>query len=146
MALEVKGNSYLIGALGPAWMEYHPEPAARQEICQSWETSPDLMTWGKSIPLHGDVARGTHALRAEVEISPKAEGRTIVLHATERSSELHAIVINGRFIGSGGSELNLNITSWVKPGRKNEIVLVMGGSQENIYDVALEYHRPGSYP
>jgi hypothetical protein len=104
------------------------------------------MSWGKPIPLPGEVARGTRALRAEVEVSPKAEGRTIVLHATERSGELHALVINGRYIGSSGSEMNVNITPWVKPGRKNEIVLVMGGSQEHIYDVSLEFHRPGSYP
>jgi len=67
----------------------------------------------------------------------------------EESGELKGAVINGQYVvpaAREGSELNLNITPWVKPGAKNELVLLMGGSHETITAINLEFHQKGAYP
>jgi hypothetical protein len=34
----------------------------------------------------------------------------------------------------------------VLPGQKNEVVLLMGGSAEDINSLSLEFYKPGTYP
>jgi len=81
-------------------------------------------------------------------VDAAAEGKTVVFHATERSGELHGIVINGKYVAPQreSGEANLNITPWVLPGKKNDVVLMMGGSPEDINSLSLEFYKPGTYP
>jgi hypothetical protein len=71
----------------------------------------------------------------------------VIFHATERSGELKGLVINGTYVSPArdSGEANINITPWVLPGRKNEIVLMMGGSAEDIYSLSLNFYAPGTY-
>jgi hypothetical protein len=149
IAVDVQGTEILLGASGGAWLSYHPVPVGRQDLAGPWQTSTDAVHWDKAVSLPGLVERGTIALRANVVVDPAARDRTVVLHASEASMELHGIVINGQFVRPWlreGPELNVNVTPWVRPGRANEIVLMLGGSAETISAISLEFHAPGTYP
>jgi hypothetical protein len=149
LAVEMKSTGYLMGPNGPAWLNYHPDPMAKQDITGSFQSSSDFLTWNASIPLPGEIAQGTRALRTGVTIVPEAADKTVVLHAMENSGELHGAVVNGHYVvpfAREGSELNINITPWIVLGKKNEVVLLMGGSHETITALALEFHQNGTYP
>jgi len=149
LAVYISSSGYLLGADGPAWLHYHPAPIATQDLAGPFLSSTNALNWDKSIPLPGKIAQGTRALRADFTLAPEAAGRTVVLHGVEESGELKGAVINGQYVvpaAREGSELNLNITPWVKPGAKNELVLLMGGSHETITALALEFHQKGAYP
>ena len=149
LAVDIRSNGFLMGADGPAWLSYHPDPAATQDLAGAFRTSTDFLTWSKSIPLPGEIAQGTRALRTDFTLLPAAAGKTVVLHGMENSGELKGAIVNGHYVVPGvreGPELNLNVTPWVKPGVNNEIVLLMGGSHETITALALEFHQKGAYP
>jgi hypothetical protein len=149
LAIEITGNNDYLGSEAPAWLSYHPDPPAKQDLTGSWEVSPDDMNWPSSTTIPGPVAAGTHALRAVVVVDRAAEGTTIVLHARQRSSELHGAIVNGTYVvpqARESGDIDLNITPWVQPGRHNEFVLVLGGSAEDINSLSLEFHPKGTYP
>jgi hypothetical protein len=149
LAVEMKSTGYLMGTDVPAWLNYHPDPVATQDLSGSFQSSTDFLTWKTSVPLPGEIAQGTRALRASFVPEPVAAGKTVVLHGMENSGELKGAVINGQFISPyvrEGSELNLNLTPWIKPGEENDLVLLMGGSHETITALTLEFHPKGTYP
>jgi hypothetical protein len=148
LAVEIRSQSDLLGADGPAWLSYHPDPGAKQDLGGMYQVSTDFMNWPGTLALPGSVIQGTRALRTSVVVDKAAAGKTVVFHATERSAELHGIVINGKYVAPGGegSERNYNITPWVLPGKKNDLVLMMGGSPEDIASISLEFYTPGTYP
>jgi hypothetical protein len=148
LAVEIRSQSMLLGADGPAWLAYRPDPIAKQDLKGTYQVSTDLMNWPSSTPIPGPVVQGTRALRTTVMVDAAAEGKTVVFHATERSGELHGIVINGRYVAPGreSGEANLNITPWVLPGKKNDVVLLMGGSPEDINTLSFDFYKPGVYP
>jgi len=148
LAVSIRSQSDLLGADGPAWLSYHLDPAAKQDLNGTYQVSTDFMNWPSSIPIPGHVVQGTRALHTTVVVDAAAAGKTVVFHATERSGELHGIVINGKYVAPGreNGEANLNITPWVLPGQKNDVVLLMGGSAEDINSLSLEFHTPGTYP
>jgi hypothetical protein len=149
LAVDMRSDEYLMGADGPGWLSYHPDPLSRQELNANFESSTDLLHWTGPVAVPGKIAPGTKALRADFIVSPAAAGKTVVMHAMEASAEVHGFVVNGRYLSPhvrDGSELNLNVTPWIIPGKKNEIVVVMGGSHETITDLSLEFHRKGTYP
>ena len=42
LAIEISGPEKMpLGARGPAWIAYHPEPAARTDLSGLWEISAD---------------------------------------------------------------------------------------------------------
>ncbi len=149
LAIEIQGKGTLLGAKGPAWLTYHPQPAAIQSLAGTWSTSPDAMNWSGAASLPGDLPQGIRALRTTVRIDKAAEGKTIVLHAMENSMQLQGVIINGNFERPWvreSPELNLNITPWIRLDQENEIILIDGGSREEVTDVSLEFHAKGSYP
>jgi hypothetical protein len=149
LAVELQGTEMLLGARGGAWLSYHPEPTKTQDLAGKWQTSTDAIHWDKEATLPGTVERNTHLLRANVEVDAAARGKTVVLHATEASMELKGAIINGQYVRpwvTEGPELNINVTPWIVPGSKNELMLIMGGSHETISAVTLEFHTPGTYP
>ena len=148
LAVEIKSNNDFLGANSPAWLSYHPDPVAKQDLTGTWQVSTDLMNWPGNTTVPGPIAQGTRALRTTVVIDRAAEGKTVVFHGMERSGELHGVVINGTYVAPGteGSERNYNITPWVLPGRKNDITIMMGGSAEDITALSLEFHQKGTYP
>jgi hypothetical protein len=148
LAVEIKSNNDYFGAGSPAWLSYHPDPGAKQDLNGTFQVSTDFMNWPSTTALPGSVVQGTRALRTSVVVDRGAAGKTVVFHATERSAELHGIVINGKYVAPGGegSERNYNITPWVLPGQKNDLVLMMGGSAEDIGSLSLEFYTPGTYP
>jgi hypothetical protein len=148
-AIEMKSSDCLMGAQGPGWLNYHPNPVATQKLKMAFEPSSDFLNWTTPIQVPGEVAQGTRALRADFIVSPDAAGKTVVLHGMENSGELKGVVVNGQYICPyvrEGSELNLNITPWIVPAKSNEIILMMGGSHETITDLSLEFHAKGTYP
>jgi hypothetical protein len=148
LAVEIKSTNDFLGTTDPAWLSYHPDPPAQQDLTGTWQVSTDDMNWPNSTTIPGPVAQGTKALRATFVVDGAAQGKTVVFHGTERSGELHGLVINGTYVAPGrdSSEADLNITPWVLPGRKNDIVLLMGGSAETINSLSLEFYPPGTYP
>jgi hypothetical protein len=149
LAIEMKGNNDYIGSESPAWISYHPDVATQQNLTGPWQVSSDDMNWPSTTTIPGPVAQGTRALRATMTVDRAAEGSTVVLHGRERSGELHGVVINGTYVAPQAREsgdLDLNITPWVLPGRRNEFILLMGGSAEDINTLTLEFHPKGTYP
>jgi hypothetical protein len=148
VAVEVQGKQMLIGANGCAWLTYHPDPVGRQNLAGHWELSLDAMVWNTTVPLPGPLAQGTKAMRTVVLVDAAAKGKTVVFHATQQSSELSGLIINGNYLAPPreSSEMNINITPWVRPGQNNEIILFKGGSRETVNDVSLEFHQQGTYP
>ena len=148
LAVEIKSTGYLLGAMGSGWLAYHPDPVSTQDLPGPWQSSPDLMTWTDGSSLPGDVAKGVRAFRSSFTVAPATAGQTIVLHLTQKSSEARGVIINGTYLlrAHDGGEINLNITPWVVPGKKNVIVIPMGGSHETITGLDLEFHPKGTYP
>jgi hypothetical protein len=148
LAVEIRSQSDLLGADGPAWLAYRPDPEAKQDLKGTYQVSTDLMNWPGSTALPGSVAQGTHAMRTTVVLDSAARDKTVVFHALERSGELKGIVINGKYVAPGreSGEANLNITPWVLPGKKNDLVLLMGSSAEDINSLSFDFYTPGVYP
>jgi hypothetical protein len=146
-ALGPTGSAGVVGARGPAWIAYHPEPVARQDLAGPWETSTDglhFATAPASIP-------GTVQMinRRTVNISADEADRTVVFHALAGNGSVLGIIINGRFVARHhhniGAEVNLNITPWVKFGQDNELIIPAGNNSE-IKEATLEFHKKGTYP
>ncbi len=149
LAIDIQGTGALLGARGPAWMIYHPAPAATQSLAGVWSTSPDAFNWSGTASLPGDLPQGIRTLRATVRIDKAAQGRTIVLHAVEDSLGFQGVVINGNFEKPWvreGPELNINITPWIRLDQENEIILIDAGAKDKVSDISLEFHAPGTYP
>jgi hypothetical protein len=144
LAVEIKSDDDLLGAEGPGWLSYEPDPASKQDLTGAWQISTDLMNWTTTTALPGPVARGTRAFRTTVVLDPSAQGKDVYFHATERSGELKGLIINGNLVAPAreSGEANLNITPWVLPGQKNDIVLLMGGSAEDIDSLSLNFYAP----
>ena len=147
IAVEVQGKRMLLGANGCAWMTYHPDPVARQNLAGQWEMSSDAMNWHGTTALPGPVTAETKVLRTVVRFDA-SKGKTVVFHAMQKSNELRGIFINGQYLSPQreSSEVNINITPWVREGQDNEIILLKGGSKETVFEPSLEFHTKGTYP
>jgi hypothetical protein len=148
LAVECLSQGTLIGAQSSIWLTYHPDPAAKQDLSGKWETSADVLKWDGTVTLPGQPAQEVKTLRTTFQLDPKAAGKTVVVHAMEHGRGLRGVVINGQYVlpyVREGSELNLNITPWVKSRQENDLVLI-GGGGETINEVSLEFHIPGTYP
>jgi hypothetical protein len=145
LAIEVAGGkTQAIGVRGPAWLAYHPDPAARMDLSGTWDLSPDDLHYA-SAPLPGPFA--ATAARRIVRVDTDEASRTVVAHVL--GSGIRGIIINGRFVASQhdqpSNEENLNITPWVKFGQDNEL-MVTGSGNGAIQEVSLEFHDKGTYP
>ena len=130
-------------------LSYCPDPPSRQDLTGTWQGSPDFMHWLGSTAMPGPVATGTHALRGTVVVARAAKGRTVVFHLRALKGDLRALVINGNYVGAPVDEpgsVDWNITPWVLPGRKNDLVLITSGGAETIKTMALNFYEPGTYP
>jgi hypothetical protein len=145
-ALGPTGQAGLIGSRGPAWIAYHPEPAARQDLAGPWETATDGLRYAATSTLPGT---GQFSNRRTVKIDADQSSRTVVFHALAGSGAVRGIIINGRFVARHhhniGPEVNLNITPWVKFGQENTFVM-MGSDNVEVKEVSLEFHTKGTYP
>jgi hypothetical protein len=147
LAIEVtSGQSELVGVRGPAWISYHPDPAARLDLSGVWESSPDDLHFAP-VTLPGTL-EGT-AARRTVRIDAAQSARTVVVHALGDGRFLRGLIINGRFVTPHhhflSPEENINITPWVKFGQDNELILLSGGKGV-VKEVTLEFHDKGTYP
>ncbi len=145
IVVEISGNNALVGVRGPAWIAYHPAPAATQDLSGSWQTSPDGLTYPSTSILPGKVEKIDRRI---VKIDAAQAERTVVVHAVSDNS-LEGVIINGRFVTRFhhdlGPEINLNITPWVKFGQDNEVILI-GRGPGTLKEVSLEFHNRGTYP
>ena len=146
IAIEVKGGDGLVGSRGPAWIAYHPDPAATQDLAGNWETSTDGLHFAAPSPLPGTAQM---ANRLTTVIDAKESSRTVVFHARTTLGSVRGIIINGRFVSRHhhniGPEMNLNITPWVKFGQKNDFILLATNAAK-VGEVTLEFHPKGTYP
>jgi hypothetical protein len=146
LAVEIAGTSPLLGSRGPAWIAYHPDPAARQDLSGNWDMSADGMHYNPPAPLPGPALMANRRL---VTIDASQSARTVVLHVMADNGFIKGVIINGRFVPrfhhNIGPEINLNITPWVKFGQDNEF-LIMGGDKGKITELSLEFHDRGTYP
>ena len=145
-ALGPTGRAGLVGSRGPAWLAYHPEPEARQDLAGPWKTATDGLRYNATSTLPGT---GQFSNRRTVKIDADLSSRTVVFHALAGSGTVRGIIINGRFVARHhhniGQEVNLNITPWVKFGQDNTFVM-MGGDNVQVKEVTLEFHKKGTYP
>jgi hypothetical protein len=148
LSVECQGPGPYLGSSSSIWLTYHPDPVARQDLSGKWETSTDYLKWDGAVTLPGQPAQEVKTLRTTFQLDPKVAGKTVVVHAMEYGRGLRGVVINGQYVlpyVREGSELNLNVTPWVKPGQANELDFI-GGGGESIHEVSLEFHVPGTYP
>jgi hypothetical protein len=140
----VGGKTPANGVRGPAWLSYHPDPAARLDLSGTWDLSPDDLHYAPA-PLPGPFA--ARAARRVVRVDAAEASRTVVAHV--RGPNLRGIIINGRYVAPEHdvwpSVENLNITPWVKFGQENELILV-GDGNGSVQEVSLEFHDKGTYP
>ena len=127
LAVDISGPEKMpLGARGPAWIAYHPRPAAWTDLSGPWEISTDGLRYGPPATLPGPLVG--KAARRTVKIDASQADRNVVVHAVADNVSLAGVLINGRFVlrfrHHIGSEINLNITPWVKFGQDNELILV----------------------
>jgi hypothetical protein len=149
LAVEISGPEKTpLGTRGPAWIAYHPEPAARVDLSGPWEISVDGLRYAPPVTLPGPLVG--KAARRTVKIDASHANRNVVVHAVADNYPLAGVLINGRFVlrfrHNIGSEVNLNITPWVKFGQDNELILVSNGGNGTLREVSLEFHARESYP
>jgi hypothetical protein len=148
LAVECRAKGPFGGTKDSVWLTYHPDPIAKQDLAGKWDTSPDGLKWNGTVTLPGDVPPDVQDLRTTFRLDPAATGKTIVVHAMEHQRGLRGLIINGQYICPyvrEGSEFNINVTPWIKPGQDNELILFKGGG-ESVKEVTLEFHTPGTYP
>ncbi len=148
IAVEVSGNTTVVGLNGPAWLSYHPDPAERLDLTGPWDLSSDKIHYTAGV-LPGPTTATT--ARKTVKIDASESGRTVVVHELANwGGALHGLIINGRFVTRHhhwvSPEQNLNITPYVNFGQDNELILVLGGGQSVVKNVSLEFHKKGTYP
>jgi hypothetical protein len=149
LAIEVSGPEKMpLGVRGPAWIAYHPEPAARVDLSGPWEISTDGLRYALPAPLPGPLVG--KAARRTVKIDACHASRNVVVHAVAENYALAGVLVNGRFVlrfrHNIGAEINLNITPWVKFGQDNELILVSNGGKGTLREISLEFHAQENYP
>jgi hypothetical protein len=149
LAVEITGGSTeLNGATGPAWLAYHPEPAARLDLAGTWDISPDNLHYTPTQQLPG-VINGS-SVRRVFKIDASESSRTVVVHALGEGRSVGGMIINGRYVSPAGnfmsSDVNMNITPWVKFGQENELIIFNIYNTGTIKEISLEFHDKGTYP
>ncbi|MFI5378019.1 MAG: hypothetical protein ACHRHE_01820 [Tepidisphaerales bacterium] len=150
LAVILSGKGSLLGPRGATWLAYVPDPAARQDLSGDWAGSPDGLKYGAPAPLTekwaGLVARRT------VRADASQAGKNVVIHASARPGVLQGVIVNGhyvmRFHHRIGTDIDLNVTPWIRFGQDNEIILVATGGTSacGIRNVELRYYDRDVYP
>ncbi len=141
LMIEVKGRTRLIGVRGSAWLAYKPDPPSRQDLAGEWILSSDGLRYGGTDPPAGSgrledrPAAGSHRRRA---------GDNVVLHALAEDSSIGGVIVNGhrvvRFRGRTSTEVDLNITPFVRFGQDNELILFASPGKRSIRALSLDVY------
>ena len=146
LTTEIWGNQPPLGTTTPAWITYRPEPKVRQALTD-WSYAKDYLTYGKPAPLPVTSA-DSGSQRCEPQIDPGQAGHNVVLHVTCDNAGIGGIIFNGNFYASYGniwSFMDINVTPFVKFGKKNEIVVLTGG-KTTIKKATLDFYEKNVYP
>jgi hypothetical protein len=146
LTTEIWGTEPPLGTITPAWITYRPDPAAQQTL-NDWSYAQDYMTYSNPGPLPTTPSDpGSH--RCEVEIDPKQTGHNVVLHVTCDNDGISGIVFNGIAYAAYGNIYNfmeINVTPFVKFGKKNEIIVLNNG-KTTIEKASIDFFDKNAYP
>jgi hypothetical protein len=138
LAFDIVSAQTLIGACGPAYVAYLPDPLAAQGLAGQWSLFTDAIHSAGQVTLPGK-ATGMYVSRTVVIDKERAAHHVAV---TMDGDGIQGILVNGRFLNG---TLLINITPMVKFGEENQIELMLRGNAD-IRAVALHYYEPGECP
>jgi hypothetical protein len=152
VALEVVGKRSLLGVRGPAWLAWKPAASRRQDLAGPWAISTDNLHFTPPSALPGPADNMTAARRV-VRIEGDAKGQprqNVVFHAAADNYAIVSVIVNGRcvprFAHLIGTEVDLNITPFVRPGQDNELILITRPGKLTIREASLDFYDADKYP
>ena len=148
LAVEIWGQEPPLGAITPTWIAYRPDPLSQQMVA-NWAFAHDYMTYTDPNPNPlPSAAPDSGSIRTEVVVDPKQKGHNVLLRAICSNAAISAVIFNGKFFASYGNiypYIDANVTSLVKFGQKNEVIVVLGGPT-TVNEVSLNFYDKGVYP
>lgn len=152
VALEVVGKGSLLGVRGPAWLTWKPAPIRRQDLAGPWAISTDSLRYGPPSALPGRADNMTAARRV-VRVEPGPTGSpapNVVFHAVADNYAIVGVIVNGRSVRRFGhligTEVDLNITPFVRRGEDNELILITRPGKLDLRELSLDYYDADKYP
>ena len=77
-----------------------------------------------------------------IDVDPQFAGKTAMVHLVTSDAGINGLLVNGHYFASYGNIYNFmdcNVTPFLKVGRKNEIIVIVGGK------TTLQQARIGFY-
>ncbi len=149
LAFEVWGEQAVFGPLGTAWVAFRPTPAFHQDLSGDWDVSTDVLAH-TTMRLPGKWDAST--ARRIVDIDAAQAGRNVVVRvvSSQQAVPFAGVIVNGHFVThierNIEMQFNLNVTPYVKFGRKNEIILAGHHGTGVLAEIALDYYDKNAYP
>lgn len=146
LTLDVTGNDPLIGAKGPFWLAYVPDPLGRQDLSGQWTSySSELHAVGP-VTLPGKLSKVAFVSR-KVVVDRAHAGRNVLIYARNVGGGIYAVLTNGKRIDGGGPYFLMNITPFIHFGEENTIELGVSANEDmTMTEIELRYYDKGFYP
>jgi len=149
LAYEVWGDQAVFGPEGTAWLAFRPTPAFHQDLGGDWDTSPDALI---HTTIHLPAKCNIVNARRTVDVPAAQSARNVVVRitSTQNAVPFTGVIVNGHYVThiwwNIEMQANLNVTPYIKFGRKNEITLAGGRGAANLSEIALDYYDKSAYP
>jgi hypothetical protein len=88
------------------------------------------------------------ALRCVVDVNAKQAGHNVVVHLHSNDAGIRGLLVNGQFYSGYGNIYNFmdcNVTPFIKWGRKNEIIVLIGKGTV-LQQASVDYYDKNVYP
>jgi len=135
-----------VGYLSTSWLEFLPDPDARQDLSGQWKASSDGLVYASQGTLPGDAPMQFN--QRTFTPDPKQDGKNIILYVSTGGVLCYTagVIINDHYLERNmprGGHSCFNLTPWVHRGQENTITLI-GASGLNT--IELRYYTPSVYP
>jgi hypothetical protein len=131
-----------VGPRNPTWLNFQPDPLARQPIKENWAVAENVLHYSptQSLPI---TMKLYGAFRTTVRIEASHAGQNVILHTATDNNHQHVFYINGRVVPGAGN-CDVNITPWVKFGQDNEVIVCCDNT--TLLDGSLDYYDQDRFP
>lgn len=149
LAVEIQGETPLVGPAGQVWLSHRPRASASQDLAGEWSISTDALSYGAKVQLPGQW-KGWLAKR-DVQISKIRERQNVFLRYAG-SADLTGLIVNGRWVRQDHHQVDkewmINITPWVRFGESNAIQVgrLEGSGEGTVNELSLEFYDRSVYP
>ena len=152
LTLDFLSSSPPIGAKGPAWVSYLPDPHDRQSLSGEWTAYATALHKTGPLTLPGPAVNVAFLSRT-VTIDRAHQGRNVVVYVSVGSGSIDAILVNGtRLVTSRRTSDHqfvwFNVTPMVKFGEENTVEISMNPNPNptQIKVAEIRYYDKGFFP